>query len=147
MLVERSVNRETRGLPRPASCIGMVHVEFEMRNECSLSSQQRSHPQSKRVQMTMTSSSSNAVNAVTEQSTSAASWQMSLGAQVEPVGVRFRVWAPKRARVDVVLESDGRSFPLLKDEAGYFSGHVPIAAAGMRYRYRLDNGEAFPDPC
>lgn len=97
--------------------------------------------------MTMTSSSSNAVNAVTEQSTSAASWQMSLGAQVEPVGVRFRVWAPKRARVDVVLESDGRSFPLLKDEAGYFSGHVPIAAAGMRYRYRLDNGEAYPDPC
>ena len=72
---------------------------------------------------------------------------MSLGAQVESVGVRFRVWAPKRARVDVVLEDDGRSFPLLKDEAGYFSGLVPIASAGMRYRYRLDNGEAYPDPC
>jgi maltooligosyltrehalose trehalohydrolase len=75
------------------------------------------------------------------------SWQMTLGAQVEAVGVRFRVWAPKRARVDVVLEEDGRSFPLLKDEAGYFSGLVPIATAGMRYRYRLDNGEAYPDPC
>jgi maltooligosyltrehalose trehalohydrolase len=72
---------------------------------------------------------------------------MTLGAQVETGGVRFRVWAPKRARVDVVLEESGRSFPLMKDEAGYFSGLVPIATAGMLYRYRLDNGDAYPDPC
>lgn len=72
---------------------------------------------------------------------------MTLGAQVEAGGVRFRVWAPKRARVDVVLEEAGRSFPLMKDEAGYFSGLVPIATAGMLYRYRLDNGDAYPDPC
>jgi maltooligosyltrehalose trehalohydrolase len=94
--------------------------------------------------MTLTTSS---VNALRERSASPHAWRMTLGAQVESVGVRFRVWAPKRARVDVVLEDDGRSFPLLKDEAGYFSGLVPIAAAGMRYRYRLDNGEAYPDPC
>ena len=74
-------------------------------------------------------------------------WHMTLGAQVEAGGVRFRVWAPKRARVDVVLEESGRSFPLMKDEAGYFSGLVPIATAGMLYRYRLDNGDAYPDPC
>jgi maltooligosyltrehalose trehalohydrolase len=74
-------------------------------------------------------------------------WRMTLGAQVEPGGVRFRVWAPKRARVDVVLEEDGRSFTLEKDSRGYFSALVPIAAAGMSYRYRLDNGEAYPDPC
>src|SRR5262249_26330194 len=85
--------------------------------------------------------------ALGEHSAPFSTWQMTLGAQVESVGVRFRVWAPKRARVDVVLEDDGRSFPLLKDEAGYFSGLVPIATAGMRYRYRLDNGEAYPDPC
>lgn len=72
---------------------------------------------------------------------------MTLGAQVEAGGVRFRVWAPKRARVDVVLEEAGRSFPLMKDEAGYFSGLVPIATAGMLYRYRLDNGDTYPDPC
>ncbi len=70
-----------------------------------------------------------------------------LGAWVEPGGVRFRVWAPKRSRIDVVFEDGGRSFPLLKDEQGYFSGLVPIAAAGMRYRYRVDNGDAYPDPC
>ena len=94
--------------------------------------------------MTMTHSS---LNAVGEHPPLPAAWRMSLGAQIEPDGVRFRVWAPKRARVDVVLEDDGRSFPLLKDDAGYFSGLVPIATAGMRYRYRLDNGEAYPDPC
>jgi maltooligosyltrehalose trehalohydrolase len=91
----------------------------------------------------MTSSS----NALGDPSAPSTTWQMTLGATVEHVGVRFRVWAPKRARVDVVLEDDGRSFPLLKDEAGYFSGLVPIARAGMRYRYRLDNGDAYPDPC
>ena len=72
---------------------------------------------------------------------------MTLGAQVEPGGVRFRVWAPKRARVDVVLEEDGRSFPLTKDSEGYFSALVPIASAGMSYWYRVDNGETYPDPC
>lgn len=95
--------------------------------------------------MTMITTSS--PNVLGEQTASPGTWQMTLGAQVESVGVRFRVWAPKRARVDVVLEESGRSFPLLKDEAGYFSGLVPIATAGMRYRYRLDNGEAYPDPC
>ena len=94
--------------------------------------------------MTFTASS---INAIGERVTSPSAWRMTLGAQVESVGVRFRVWAPKRARVDVVLEEDGRSFPLLKDEAGYFAGLVPIASAGMRYRYRLDNGDAYPDPC
>lgn len=86
-------------------------------------------------------------NAVGEHTVPSSTWHMTLGAQVESEGVRFRVWAPKRARVDVVLEKEGRSFPLLKDEAGYFSGLVPIATAGMRYRYRLDNGDAYPDPC
>jgi maltooligosyltrehalose trehalohydrolase len=74
-------------------------------------------------------------------------WTMTLGALVQPDGVRFRLWAPKRTRVDVVLEEDGRSFPLTKDDAGYFTALVPIAKAGMTYRYRLDNGEAYPDPC
>ena len=38
-------------------------------------------------------------------------------------------------------------FPLTKDKTGYFSGYVPIAKAGMSYRYRLDNGDAYPEPC
>jgi maltooligosyltrehalose trehalohydrolase len=73
--------------------------------------------------------------------------QLPLGAQVEDGAVQFRVWAPKRARVDVVLEEDGRSFPLTKDGHGYFSALVPIASTGMSYWYRVDNGETYPDPC
>ena len=90
---------------------------------------------------------SSTISGRTTTTASQTAWRMTLGAQVETGGVRFRVWAPKRARVDVVLEEGGRSFPLMKDEAGYFSGLVPIATGGMRYRYRLDNGEAYPDPC
>src|SRR5262245_2015546 len=82
-----------------------------------------------------------------EQASSRSGWNMTLGAQVEAGGVRFRVWAPKRTRVDVVLEDEDRSFELLKDTAGYFSGLVPNAAPGMSYRYRLDNRDTFPDPC
>ncbi|HZI51145.1 MAG TPA: malto-oligosyltrehalose trehalohydrolase, partial [Terriglobia bacterium] len=93
--------------------------------------------------MTTSSTIGGSIPAMASQS----EWNLTLGAQVETGGVRFRVWAPKRARVDVVLEEGGRSFPLMKDEAGYFSGLVPIATGGMLYRYRLDNGDAYPDPC
>ncbi len=78
---------------------------------------------------------------------SAQPWRMTLGAQCESGGVRFRVWAPERARVDVVVDDVGESFPLEKDEGGYFSCLMPTAKAGMTYRYRLDNEDAYPDPC
>ena len=74
-------------------------------------------------------------------------WHMTLGAQLTPDGVSFRVWAPKPERMDVVIEDVDRSFPMEKDEEGYFSCLVPTAQAGMIYRYRLDNGTAYPDPC
>ena len=50
--------------------------------------------------MTLMTSLSNAVG---EHTVPSSTWHMTLGAQVESEGVRFRVWAPKRARVDVVL--------------------------------------------
>lgn len=73
--------------------------------------------------------------------------RMTLGAQVEREGVRFRVWAPQRVLVHVVLGEEEHTYPLSKDGQGYFSGLVPVAQAGMSYRYRLDNGETYPDPC
>ncbi|NWF74291.1 MAG: malto-oligosyltrehalose trehalohydrolase [Nitrospirae bacterium] len=79
--------------------------------------------------------------------TSARPWRMTLGAQVEADGVRFCVWAPERARIDVVVDDVGESVSLDKDEGGYFSGLMTTAKAGMTYRYRLDNGDVFPDPC
>jgi maltooligosyltrehalose trehalohydrolase len=64
----------------------------------------------------------------------------------------FRVWAPKAKNVDVVLEESAaknvaRTFhPLEREENGYFSGSAG-ANAGVRYRFRVDNGEHFyPDP-
>lgn len=68
------------------------------------------------------------------------------GAEVQPGGgVHFRLWAPDRDRVTLVLE-DGPAIDL--DAAGgWFEGLVPEAAAGSRYRYRLDGDETLlPDP-
>lgn len=69
-----------------------------------------------------------------------------VGAEVGAGGAHFRVWAPKSKTVAVEFEDALLGAPALRAEAnGYFSGWVPNAAAGARYRYRLDHG-AFPDP-
>ncbi|MFL5342990.1 MAG: malto-oligosyltrehalose trehalohydrolase [Gemmataceae bacterium] len=70
-----------------------------------------------------------------------------IGAEVLPQGgAHFRVWAPKRQRVDVVLDG-GAAFPLLAEGGGYFSGAVAAAGPGMLYRFRLDGEEnLYPDP-
>lgn len=57
----------------------------------------------------------------------------------------FRVWAPKRRRVDVVIEGGG-TVELTRNSRGYFCGVAPGAAHGARYRFRLDGGESYPDP-
>lgn len=70
-------------------------------------------------------------------------------------GVHFRVWAPGRRQVDVVLEPDfgpdppaeARAIALEPEEAGYWSGLVAEAGVGSRYRFRLDGAaESYPDP-
>ncbi len=74
-----------------------------------------------------------------------------MGAEVTPEGVHFRVWAPVRQRVEVVFEEDSAGewavdVELAPEADGYFSGLVPGAGAGALYQYRLDGGDAFPDP-
>jgi maltooligosyltrehalose trehalohydrolase len=57
----------------------------------------------------------------------------------------FRVWAPIRKRVAVVVEN-GSTVELEPHEDGYFAGIAP-AEPGSRYRYRLDNDSTlYPDP-
>ena len=76
-----------------------------------------------------------------------------VGAEALPGGaVHFRVWAPERTQVRVVLEG-GPGAPgtvsLQREpgDDGYFSGCSPQAAAGTLYRYRLDEEEMpYPDP-
>jgi maltooligosyltrehalose trehalohydrolase len=65
-----------------------------------------------------------------------------------PGGVHLRVWAPARRRVEVVSGSGAIVAALAREAggSGYFSGFVEGMAAGALYRFRLDGGEAFPDP-
>jgi maltooligosyltrehalose trehalohydrolase len=71
-----------------------------------------------------------------------------VGARVVPGGVEFRVWAPGHDRVDLVLYGPDaeRLVEMAAEGAGYWSATVEGAGSGTRYRYRLDGGDAFPDP-
>src|SRR4051794_11389917 len=68
-----------------------------------------------------------------------------IGAEPTEAGTHFRVWAPKRRRGEVLLDS-GVAAELSPEPGGYFSGLAGEARAGARYRYRLDGADAFPDP-
>jgi maltooligosyltrehalose trehalohydrolase len=75
-----------------------------------------------------------------------------IGAEVQRSGgTHFRVWAPNSEKLSVVWSDVGdtdppaRVTPLQREEGGYFSGPVPDARAGVRYKFRLDSGD-FPDP-
>lgn len=75
--------------------------------------------------------------------------RLPIGAEVQPDGggVHFRVWAPRHRAVDVVYgPGETRVLHLEPQPDGYFAGLAPDAAAGTRYRYRLDGGASYPDP-
>jgi maltooligosyltrehalose trehalohydrolase len=73
--------------------------------------------------------------------------RLPIGAELQQDGqAHFRVWAPRRRSVAVVLDGPDRGpYPLRPEGNGYFSGFAP-AAASIRYRYRLDEDGLFPDP-
>ena len=77
------------------------------------------------------------------------SWELALGARPRADGVDFRVWAPDRKSVEVVIYTDGSpatSQALQRDAPGYWSGHITGLQAGARYMYRLDGTTDRPDP-
>lgn len=71
-----------------------------------------------------------------------------IGALPVEGGVAFRLWAPGRRSVEVLVMGDDEEspYPLQMEGAGYFSAVVPGLTAGARYRYRLDEEETVPDP-
>src|SRR5687767_10684528 len=74
-------------------------------------------------------------------------WRLPFGANVVEGGVEFRVWAPASTSVEVVLgPGEERAHPLESHPDGWFAAVVPEVAAGASYRFRLDGGDAYPDP-
>ena len=61
-------------------------------------------------------------------------------------GVHFRVWAPIRSRVEVIVEGQVDPIPLEPEGNGYFSGLAKSLGESVRYRYRLDGEGPYPDP-
>ena len=67
--------------------------------------------------------------------------RLPVGAEALPGGgVHFRVWAPRRRRVEVVFEGESalKTFALEEEGGGYFSGLAEGATEGALYRFRLD---------
>jgi maltooligosyltrehalose trehalohydrolase len=82
---------------------------------------------------------------------SSVSRRLPVGAEVQQHGgVHFRVWAPKRSRVAVVLLGESgrpQEFALTPEAGGYFAGLVDVAQRGTNYQFRLDGEDrCFPDP-
>ncbi len=84
--------------------------------------------------------------------------RLPVGAELSSDHVHFRVWAPDRRQVHVVLDDGARVVPLERESRdadgvdGYWSAEIPGVVAGARYRFRLDGANAdphtagFPDP-
>ncbi len=77
-----------------------------------------------------------------------------VGAETLPQGgVHFRVWAPRRRRVRVLLSKNEdftewtRELELTAEDGGYFAGRASEATAGMFYKMFLDDDPfGYPDP-
>ncbi|MFC5497261.1 malto-oligosyltrehalose trehalohydrolase [Caenimonas terrae] len=62
-------------------------------------------------------------------------------------GVDFRLWAPAAQRCDLVLGASGEQLLAAERDAdGWWHCFRPGAAAGSRYRWRIDGGLLAPDP-
>jgi maltooligosyltrehalose trehalohydrolase len=69
-----------------------------------------------------------------------------VGAEVIGDGVSFRLWAPARKQVSVLL-ADGSEHAMTAEDDGYFSCGIEGLTAGALYRFRLDTiAEPAADP-
>ena len=74
---------------------------------------------------------------------------MPFGAALLPQGgVRFRLWAPGAPAIELLLTQgqDERTLAMQRSGNGWHELTVTEAGAGTRYRYRLPDGLAVPDP-
>jgi len=73
---------------------------------------------------------------------------MPFGTELTPAGVRFALWAPGARQVRLLLDdaTGRRDVAMPARDGGWFELTVPGARAGARYRYRIDDELAIPDP-
>ncbi len=70
---------------------------------------------------------------------------LSFGARlIAPDRTRFRLWAPSQQQVAVDIEGQA-AVPMARSAEGWFEAEARCGAEA-RYRYRLDDGLAVPDP-
>ncbi|MBI2277841.1 MAG: malto-oligosyltrehalose trehalohydrolase [Dechloromonas sp.] len=69
---------------------------------------------------------------------------MPFGSQLEPGGVRFRLWAPSARQVSLCLEAGELTMSAVGQ--GWYEIGVAEAGPGSRYRFRIDGGLLVPDP-
>lgn len=58
----------------------------------------------------------------------------------------FNLWAPKARDIKLVLTGNNREIPMTQGEHGYWSLKSDDISPGTLYKYKIDNGESFPDP-
>jgi len=58
-------------------------------------------------------------------------------------GVTFRLWAPDAKRVDLLLD---RAIAMTRQDGGWYVADITGAAAGDRYKFRIDDEMDVPDP-
>jgi maltooligosyltrehalose trehalohydrolase len=89
--------------------------------------------------------SASSVRSAQAMATAAARRKRAIGAEYLGNGqTHVRVWAP--ASREVSLVSGGTAAPLAPEDAGYFSGIVPLGP-GARYQFQLTDGDRlYPDP-
>jgi len=74
-------------------------------------------------------------------------WSLRFGAEVQPSGVQFRLWAPRLGRVQVVVrENPSRIFPMHPEDDGEFAAVVEGLRDGADYMFLIDEERQFPDP-
>ena len=61
-------------------------------------------------------------------------------------GIRFRLWAPSQAQVDLVVEGRDAPFAMTSGQNGFFETFVEGLGAGARYRFAIGDGREVPDP-
>jgi maltooligosyltrehalose trehalohydrolase len=73
-----------------------------------------------------------------------------LGAQVNPDGVLYTIWAPDHADASVSVEPKAgglaRRVDLHRDTSGYFQALDPLGVGGDLYTISLDGAPGIPDP-